>query len=236
MSQSDPTPADGEKGSTSLWRSIIRHPFRNWLDVNPDLLELARSIPVDPNETGLDRLKESWRRYIQGDACIEFHMVINTVGMAAMTGFIFGGISDIRPAMQDFTRKHNANIFYGNYRANRMLADTIYVEFFRRGIGQAIKYSLFSGLFVGMLAASATYRNDIYFSDCALGGALTGAVWKVQLGPRAMLVNGVVGSIFGLCFASIMKLTMKLGNTSIREMRFYHNAIHEDDTTSGLGE
>lgn len=226
MSQTESTPApQQDSGSKFTFREFIRAPLKRYLDVDPSTLELAKSLREDPNETGVDRVKAAWRAYIEGEDSLEIRILTNSMMLSGMSGFILGGIIDSKTSMQNYARKHNANIFYGQYRANRHLADRMYIEFAQRGVRQGIKWSLFSGLFVGFLSTSATYRNDIYFSDCALGGALTGVIYRVQLGPRAMLVNGVVGSIFGLTFAALMKLGMKLGNTSIKEMRFYHKAL-----------
>nr|XP_046919518.1 uncharacterized protein LOC124499621 [Dermatophagoides farinae] len=177
-------------------------------------------VPIDPNETGWQRIKKSWQSFNRGESNVEFQIITNAISMGAFSGFVLGAITQNRQVFQSFVQKHNANVFRGKHQANRQLTDTIYIELFTRSTKHAIRYGLFAGTFVGSLVMAATYRNDLYYPDCAMAGAMTGVIWKAHLGLRATIVNATLGCIFGLSFAAIMRLSMKLSGTSIRQMRY----------------
>ncbi|KAI2803764.1 hypothetical protein RDWZM_001891 [Blomia tropicalis] len=225
---STPPSTDGQSTFQSNFpKPTFWESWRNWFEPNTEALELAKSMQNDPNETGIDRLKQTWISYLNGEDTIELHIVTNAASMAGMFGFVFGGLLDSRATFNEYIRRYNTNIYQGQFKANRTLADTMYIQFFKRGIKSGTKYFLFTGLFVGTLSASITYHNDVHFIDCGLCGAFSGMAWRGYLGPRAALVNGITGFIFGTTFAGIMKLIMKTSNTSIQEMRFYRRAIKD---------
>ncbi|OTF78794.1 RPII140-upstream gene protein-like protein [Euroglyphus maynei] len=177
-------------------------------------------VPIDPNETGWDRIRKSWQSFNRGEDNIEFHIISNAMSMGALSGFVFGAFTRNRQVFESFVQKHNANVFRGQHEANRRLTDTIYLELFYRSTKHAIRYGLFAGTFVGSLTLAATYRNDLYYRDCAFAGAVTGVIWKAHLGLRATIVNAILGCFFGLSFTAITRLFMKLSGTSIRQMRY----------------
>lgn len=221
-------PNDIDEKTKWTFRNFFRSPFKRFLDVDPETVQLVKTIPVDPNETGWDRLKQSYLCYMNGDDSVEYRMVANTVAMSGALGFMAGGYVFSTTKLQNYSRQYNANVFQGQYRANRHLADTMHIEFFKGGIKMGAKMAIFSGLFMAPLVVSTTYRNDINYLDCALCGALTGAMYRVKMGPQATLVTAVVGSLFGLTFAGVMRLALKVSGTSIHEMRHYNRLIAED--------
>ncbi|KAH9395741.1 Complex I assembly factor timmdc1, mitochondrial [Tyrophagus putrescentiae] len=241
MSQEDPPllanvlpnePADSSSISSDdgkfSFRAMLRSPFKRFLEVDHEMIERVKTIPVDPNETGWDRLKNAYLCYINGDDAVEYRIVANTVAMSSVMGFLVGGYSFSTTKLQNYARQYNANVFHGQYRANRHLADTMHVEFFRGGIKMGVRMAIFTGLFMAPLVTSITYRNDVHYLDCALTGAFTGAMYRAKMGPRASLVTAVVGSLFGFTFAGLMRLALKISGTSIHEMRHYNRLIAED--------
>lgn len=188
-------------------------------------------VPIDPNETGWDRIRKSWQSFNRGEDNVEFKIISNAISMGGITGLVLGAMIQNREVFQSFVQKHNTNVFRGKYEANRLLTDTMYVELFMRSTKHGIRYGLFAGTFVGSLTLAACYRNDLYYRDCALAGAVTGIIWKAHLGLRATIVNATLGSLFGLSFAAITRLFMKLSGTSIRQMR-YAQQLDDDFPTN----
>lgn len=173
----------------------------------------------DPNETGIDRLKNVWYAFNRGEKSFESVVISNGITYSALFGFMFGGMLTQRHVYESFIQKHNANVFYGRREANRLLNDTMYLEFFRTGIKSAIRYGLFCGTMISGLTLVTTYRNDIYFRDCILSSSVTSAICRAHLGSRAMILTATLGAFFGGTFAAIMKLYLKLTGSTFKELR-----------------
>ena len=237
MTSKDDELKEGNNNNDSIfseWKDMNKFAYLKSLwETDNNNIAYIKSINIDDqNETGLDRLKQVWNRFHFGERTIEGQIISNSFMFGGMIGFIMGGIIDSDQRLEGHIRKYNTNIYKGKLQANRQLSDRMYVDFMKYGAKLGLKYSLFSGLFTGSIILTSTYRNDIYFSDWALSGALSTALYKVQLGPRAMVVGGVLGSIFGLTFAGIIKLYMKIFDTNYREFRYY-NKLDIDEIGKG---
>lgn len=199
--------------------------FEKLFKVDQDIVQRVKLINVDPNETGFDRIRESWDCFHKGKPSLEIEMIVNAFSIAAMTGFAIGGLTGKDQTFKNYVRKFNDNVYRGQFQANRSISDHMYLDFFKLGSRYALRSGLFSATFITPLILMATYRNDIYYRDGALSGLVTATLWKAHLGTRALLVNGVVGSLFGLTFSFLTRICMNLLDTSVHEMRHYHKKL-----------
>lgn len=211
--------ASEEKKSRSI--------FDNPLSVNWDIVQKVKETSDDPNETGFDRVRKSWNNFVNGRKSIEFETIMDTMWLGVICGFGVGGFSNRHQAMDSYRRKFNENVYRGQYHANRMLADHMYITFAKQGFQYAVRSGLFTATFMAPFILLATYRNDLYYRDGIISGILCGSSWKAHLGLRAIAVNAGVGALFGLALTGIVRASMTAMGTTFREMRLYHQLENE---------
>ncbi|KAF7493697.1 Complex I assembly factor TIMMDC1 [Sarcoptes scabiei] len=180
---------------------------------------ISAPIPENPDETGLDRLKDVWKAFNSGEKCFESRIISNAFAMGGIAGICIGALIKNREMFARYIQEHNTMVFEGKYRAKRQMVDRMYIELTKRSIRYGIHFSLFSGMFVTSLTLSTAYRNDIYLRDCAMSGLIFGMIWRAHLGSRAALVTGFLGAIFGFTFGGITKMMLSLAGTSIKDLR-----------------
>lgn len=210
-------PPIAENGTQS---KLFVHSIKDYF-FKPDELKNVQ-IPVKPNETGLDRIKESWKLFAEGRTSPEFSITLNSMSGAGLIGFLVCGLTSHNETHKMHIRQFNDNIFKGQYEANRRLTDTMYLNLFRNGIKGGVRYALFTGMFVGSLTLSATYNNDVRYIPCALASSAVAGIWKANLGLKAVMVSSTAGALFGLAFAAFTRGAIMLTGTSIPEMRYYY--------------
>lgn len=176
-----------------------------------------------PGETGADRIRLMLSEYFNGEDNPEMNFIVQSGFWGFLVGGLYGGIVSNQTALFDFMRRHNEYVFRGDIEGKRKIRDTMYIQFCRQGFRWAWRVGLFTATLTGLTTSLIAYRNDVHLTDCMLAGALVCSFWKAKLGLRAMVVSGLLGSVFGTFFGGSVKLMLWTFNTSVPEYRHWRH-------------
>uniref|UniRef100_A0A1B6CR86 Complex I assembly factor TIMMDC1, mitochondrial n=1 Tax=Clastoptera arizonana TaxID=38151 RepID=A0A1B6CR86_9HEMI len=196
---------------------------------NPDSKEKSLSENLQNErkytETGWDRLRQMYSIDEFGNISKEANSVLQTTYLSAFIGMCYGGFIYSRDAYLDFLERNQATKFTDHMDAKRRIQNHVSVNF---GIG-AFKWgwrlSLFCGSFMLVMNTFQVYRGYTTVYDYVLGGAISGSLYQFKIGPRAMIVGGLVGGTLGLLGGSVCQFLLKLNNSSFNEVIAWQNSF-----------
>lgn len=147
---------------------------------------------------------------------------------------------------QNFIDNNQATKFSSTFEAKKKLQDRVTLGFAKGAFQWGWRLGLFTGSFMWeennsefklniesrfynyffpisrlMTTSIATYRGKSSLLEYTTAGFLTGACYKLSLGPRAMLVAGAVGGLFGTTAGAMSLGILKLTGTTMEEVRFW---------------
>lgn len=167
--------------------------------------------PEDLKSTGWDRVKAMYTKTELDEVSIELHNVAQTTMSGLFVGAFLGGFAKSRDAYLTFMENNQATIFNSTFEAKKKMQDYITVSFARGAYHWGWRLGIFTGTFSLISTTLSVYRDESSIADYVTGGIITGAIYKANLGPAAMLVGAGLGgalSLFGgILIFSILKLT-----------------------------
>lgn len=93
------------------------------------------------------------------------------------------------------------------------------VSSLKKGYLRAKAFFFFPTFFTALALTSVSYRNYVQPLDFAAAGALSGAIWKTMLGPKAQAAAALGGGFFGLILGSFTWLGFKIRGLTVPEYR-----------------
>ncbi|KAI2668478.1 Complex I assembly factor TIMMDC1, mitochondrial [Labeo rohita] len=150
-------------------------------------------------DTGWDRIKDLFYRGEGQMYSEELRNIVKSGIAAAMVGMVYGGLPGARHARERFIQLNQAEIYQ-----NR-------VDAVRSAHNAAIRGTVSTGLTV--------YRDKNALSHFAVAGALTGGVFRLNLGFRGLLAGTAIGAVLGLPAGVIIIGLQKLGGETMHDKR-----------------
>lgn len=86
-------------------------------------------------------------------------------------------------------------------------------------------YSIFKQRF--FTTAVSTYRNKSSVFEYSAGGLLAGSMYKLPMGPKAMVSGGLAGVALGTVAGCVSVGIMKLTGTTTEELRYWKKGWKE---------
>lgn len=205
--------------------------------VNKDDISFELPKEETKEQTGWDRL---WLMYTKDEfdnVSPEISAVLQTSFMSLFVGAVYGGFKASRQAYEDFIERNQATVYENMFDAKRRLQNHVTINFGRGAFHFGWRLALFCGSFQLLLTSIATYRGNTSVMDYVASGMIAGSVYRVQLGPRGIIVGGVVGSILGLFAGSLSQFLLSFYDSSYEEVVVWQNKIRdirEDEFKKGL--
>lgn len=190
--------------SPSFVLPIFRERNENDYDV------LNRPLPGGP-QTGWDRVKAMYKKNEFDEVSPELHTVVQSTLCGAFVGVCFGGFVSSREAYLYFIENNQATAYKTVGDAKKKLQDYVTIGFAKGAYKWGWKLSIFTGMFSLIATTISAYRGDTTLIEYTTAGALTGALYKANLGLAAMIVGGSLGAVLstigGLLIIGILKIT-----------------------------
>lgn len=158
--------------------------------------------------------------YIKDEPTHEAIMIRRMFLAGAFGGMFFGALLSSGQVTSSYIRKYNAAVFDGQYRARRMYYDNLITGLVTRGLGYTFKTSLLVGGAGLVSYGSITCRNKLYFPDWLLGFATLGGLTRLWLGPRAVVVGGLLGSFTGIFGFGLAKGIEAFSGYSVSQLKY----------------
>lgn len=161
--------------------------------------------------TGIEGIKKMFRRNDMEEVSVELHTCIQATTTGFFIGVCFGGFIKSRDAYLNFIENNQATAFKTTLQAQKKLQDSVFIAFARGGYHYGWRIAFFTGCFNLISTVISVYRGDTSIMQFASAGAITGGLYKLNLGLAATLVGAGVGALLGLAggaaIVGILKLT-----------------------------
>lgn len=183
------------------------------------------------NLTVVERLDLMWRRDENGNISPELQECLTTTVFAGISCFLIGGMRHSRKAYDDFMIENKHQMFRHPREAQMAVFERTQLAMFKGGGRLGIRAFIMTSMFMIGINTANVVRNDINPLDHAGVGFITGAIYRVLGGPRAMLGSGFVGSCFGLLEGSLTWVLSRVSGETV-EARWRRKFEYLENTNS----
>lgn len=187
-------------------------------DSTPNILPDHMGRPEFP-DTGWDRIKDLFERHPTQNYPEELTNVIKSAAVAAVAGLFYGGLPAARHARKRYIQVSQAELYTGRVDAVRSAHNAAVRGFVRYGFRWSWRVAAFVTLFNTVSTGLSVYRDKYTFSHYAAAGAVTGGLFRLNLGLRGLVAGSIIGAVLGVP-AGLMIIGMQsLSGETIRERR-----------------
>ncbi|XP_052752365.1 RPII140-upstream gene protein [Galleria mellonella] len=183
-------------------------------------------VPAVP-QTGWERVKKMYRKNEFDEISPELHTVAQASLCGAFVGACMGGFTSSRQAYVYFIENNQATIFKSTMQAKKKLQDYVTVAFAKGAYHWGWRLGIFTGIFSLVATTVSVYRNDTSVLEYVMAGAISGGLYKVNLGLAATFVGAGLGSILGLVAGSVIAILLKLTGITMDDIRKSLHKIKE---------
>ncbi|KAM9454897.1 complex I assembly factor TIMMDC1, mitochondrial [Clarias gariepinus] len=189
-------------------------------DLQASLQSLPKHVgrPEFP-DTGWDRIKDLFDR---GDGQVypeEMRNVAKSALTAAVVGLFYGGLPAARHARERFIQLSQAEIYRSRVEAVRSAHNAAIRGFVRYGWRWSWRVAGFVTLFNTISTGISVYRDSNALSHFSVAGAVTGGVFRMNLGFRGLVAGSAIGAALGVPAGALIVGLQKLGGETMREKR-----------------
>ncbi|VDP06369.1 unnamed protein product [Soboliphyme baturini] len=147
-----------------------------------------------PAAAGTDRIKAIFTRDVRNIPSFEMSMLKNIGFGSFFVATLVGGTADIPFAAERFKSQHSYSLFVSQRDAASRLNNYMFLSFWRYGARLGFRCCYFSVAYLLVASLLAAYRNKLKAYDFIIGGAVSGAVYRCNMGLRGSLVTGLAGA------------------------------------------
>ncbi|XP_063922274.1 RPII140-upstream gene protein isoform X1 [Zophobas morio] len=183
--------------------------------------EKKADIAKIENETGWERVQRMFQVDEFGELSKEVVTVMHVGAMSLFVGALYGGVIHSRVAYMNFIKNNQATAFNDHLEAKKRLQDAVTKSFGKGAWKWAWRLSLFCSTFVGVSTTISVYRGKTGILDYVAAGLVSGSLYKLNSGPRGMIVGGGLGSVLGLMAGSVTLGILSLTGMTMEEARYW---------------
>ncbi|KAL0840532.1 hypothetical protein ABMA28_015750 [Loxostege sticticalis] len=166
---------------------------------------------AETERSGIERVKKMFSRNEYEEVSPELHNVVQAAMCGAFFGACMGGFARSRDAYLYFIENNQATIFKSTMEAKKKLQDYVTVAFAKGAYRWGWRLGIFSGMFSLIATTISVYRGDTTLVEYITAGAITGGLYKANLGLAATFVGAGLGAalstIAGLAILGLLKIT-----------------------------
>ncbi|XP_014005839.1 complex I assembly factor TIMMDC1, mitochondrial isoform X2 [Salmo salar] len=148
-------------------------------------------------DTGWDRIKDLFDRDEMQKYPEELSSVVKSTLAAALAGMIYGGLPAARHARERFIQLHQAEIYHSRVEAVRSAHNAAIRGFVRYGWRWSWRVAAFVTLFNTVSTGLSVYRDKYTLSHYAAAGAVTGGLFRLNLGLGGLMAGTAIGATMG---------------------------------------
>lgn len=176
-------------------------------------------------ETGRDRLNAMFSKSGKNTAHPELAMVVTSMTqcgiMMSLVGWYIGG----KMGKERFLEKSKHRKFDTKFMAIRGMNDAMFIGAIKHATKWGLKTATFVGIFMVVSQSIAVYRNKSSVLEYVAGGAVTGSLFRLNMGLKGVVGGGSVGGTLGL-LGGIIVYGLLYMSGEMAEQRHYWR-VHE---------
>ncbi|KAK6269300.1 complex I assembly factor TIMMDC1, mitochondrial [Coregonus clupeaformis] len=170
-------------------------------------------------DTGWDRIKDLFDRDEMQKYPEEVSSVVKSTLAAALAGMIYGGLPAARHARERFIKLHQAEIYHSRVEAVRSAHNAAIRGFVRYGWRWSWRVAAFVTLFNTVSTGLSVYRDKYTHSHYAAAGAVTGGLFRLNLGLGGLVAGTAIGATMGVPAGALIIAMQGLAGETVRERR-----------------
>ncbi|XP_026220173.1 complex I assembly factor TIMMDC1, mitochondrial [Anabas testudineus] len=170
-------------------------------------------------DTGWDRIKELFDTDVTQRYPEELTNVIKSGVVAALAGLIYGGLPGARQARQRYIQISHAEIYSSRVDAVRSAHNAAIRGFVRYGWRWSWRVATFVTLFNSVSTGLSVYRDKYALSHYAAAGAVTGGLFRLNLGLGGLVAGAIIGAVLGIPTGALIISMQSLAGETVREKR-----------------
>ncbi|KAG7463703.1 hypothetical protein MATL_G00179450 [Megalops atlanticus] len=170
-------------------------------------------------DTGWDRIKDLFDRGEMQRYPEEVTNVVKSGLTAALLGMLYGGVPAARHARERFIEQSQAEVYQNRVDAVRSAHNAAIRGFVRFGWRWSWRLAAFVTLFNTVSTGLSVYRDKYVFSHYAVAGAITGGLFRLNLGLGGLVAGSTIGAILGLPAGALIMGMQKLSGETLGERR-----------------
>ncbi|XP_049641887.1 complex I assembly factor TIMMDC1, mitochondrial [Suncus etruscus] len=179
-------------------------------------------------ESGWDRLRQLFVKDEQQRMSKELENIYRAAVSAGIIGWAYGGIPAFIHAKQRYIEQSQAEVYHNRFDAVQSAHRAATRGFIRYGWRWGWRTTVFVTVFNTVNTGLTVYRNKNALSHFVIAGAVTGSLFRINLGLRGLVAGGIIGGLLGAPVGSLlMALQMYYGETVQERKQKDQKALHE---------
>lgn len=180
-----------------------------------------RSYVSDPgsSESGWDRLRQLFVKDEQRKISKEIDYICRAALSAGIIGWAYGGIPAFIYAKRRYIEQSQAEIYHNRFDAVQSAHRAATRGFIRYGWRWSWRTAVFVTIFNTVNTGLTVYRNKDALSHFAIAGAVTGGLFRINLGLRGLVAGGIIGALLGTPMGSLLMALEKYCDETVQERR-----------------
>ncbi|KAM8903344.1 complex I assembly factor TIMMDC1, mitochondrial isoform 3-T3 [Spinachia spinachia] len=187
---------------------------------NPSAISMPSHIgrPEFP-DTGWDRIKDLFDREVTQRYPEELTNVTKSCMTAALAGLLYGGLPAARHARQRYIQLSQAELYTSRVEAVRSAHNAAIRGFVRYGWRWSWRVAAFVTLFNSVSTGLSVYRDKYTLGHYAAAGAVTGGLFRLNLGLRGLVAGSIIGAVLGFPAGALIISMQSISGETARERR-----------------
>lgn len=189
-----------------------------------------RSNVSDPGspESGWDRLRQLFTKDEQQRFPKEIDYICRAAVSAGIIGWAYGGIPAFIYAKKRYIEQSQAEIYHNRFDAVQSAHRAAMRGFIRYGWRWSWRTAVFVTIFNTVNTGLTVYRDKDALSHFAIAGAVTGGLFRINLGVRGLVAGSIIGALLGAPMGSLLIALEKHSGETVQERRQKdRKALHE---------
>ncbi|XP_004091763.1 complex I assembly factor TIMMDC1, mitochondrial [Nomascus leucogenys] len=196
------------------------------------LEERQKRLPFVPEpyypESGWDRLRELFGKDEQQRISKELADICKTAATAGVIGWVYGGIPAFIHAKRQYIEQSQAEIYRNQFDAVQSAHRAATRGFIRYGWRWGWRTAVFVTIFNTVNTSLNVYRNKDALSHFVIAGAVTGSLFRINIGLRGLVAGGIIGALLGTPVGGLLMAFQKYSGVTVQERKQKdRKALHE---------
>ncbi|VFV23578.1 transmembrane protein c3orf1-like [Lynx pardinus] len=191
--------------------------------------KLSSHVPEpDYLESGWDRLRDLFVKDEQQRTSKELENIYKAAISAGIIGWAYGGIPAFIHAKQHYVEQSQAEVYHSRFDAVQSAHRAATRGFIRYGWRWSWRTTVFVTIFNTVNTGLNVYRNKNALSHFVIAGAVTGSLFRINLGLRGLVAGGIIGALLGTPVGSLLMAFQKFYGETVQERtQKDRKALHE---------
>lgn len=171
------------------------------------------------SESGWDRLRQLFVKDEQESYSQELINIYRSALSAGILGWVYGGIPAFIHAKRRYIEQSQAETYHNRFDAVQCAHRAATRGFLRYGWRWSWRTAAFVTVFNSVNTGLTVYRNKNALSHFVVAGAVTGSLFRINLGLRGLVAGGIIGALLGTPMGSLWMVLQKYCGETVQEVK-----------------